>query len=249
MAKKLMEAKSKLIKRNNLPRHLAIIMDGNGRWAESKGLPRSFGHQEGLKTVKRVINCCLELNIPILTLYAFSTENWKRPQEEISFIFKLFYETLHKERDNLIKNNIQLNFLGRVGELPEDLINCMLELNKLTKDNNKLILNIAVNYGGRAEIIDAVKSIALLIKADKIKLEEINEELISNNLYINGLPDPDLLIRTAGEMRISNFMLWQLAYTEFWVTPVYWPDFDQEDLVEALLDFQKRERKFGGRAE
>lgn len=248
MAKELMKTKSKLLKKNDLPKHLAIIMDGNGRWAERKGLPRSFGHQEGLKTVKRVINCCLELNIPILTLYAFSTENWKRPQNEISFILELFYETLHEEKENLVKNNIQVNFIGRIEELPEKLINRMFELTELTKNNHKLILNIAINYGGRAEIIDAMKSIALLIKKHRVKMEEINEEIISSNLYTHKLPDPDLLIRTAGEMRISNFMIWQIAYTEFWVTPVCWPDFNQENLVEALIDYQKRERRFGGRS-
>jgi len=244
---KLKNNKIKLINKNNLPQHVAIIMDGNGRWAEQRGLSRSFGHREGLKAVQRIINSCLEIEIPILTLYAFSTENWKRPKNEISFLFELFYDTLLKEKDNLIKNNIQINFMGRINELPENLAKRIFELSEYTKKNNKLILNIAINYGGRAEIIDAIKSIANLVKKDKIKVDEINETIFKNYLYTNKLPNPDLLIRTAGEMRISNFMLWQIAYTEFWITPVYWPDFKQENLVDALLDFQKRERRFGGR--
>lgn len=244
---KLKNNKIKLIDKNNLPQHVAIIMDGNGRWAEQRGLSRSFGHQEGLKAVQRIIDSCLEIEIPILTLYAFSTENWKRPKNEISFLFELFYNTLLKEKENLVKNNIQIKFIGRINELPENLAKCMFELSEFTKKNNRLILNIAINYGGRAEIIDAIKSIVSLVKKDKIKVDEINEETFKNYLYTNKLPNPDLLIRTAGEMRISNFMLWQIAYTEFWITPVYWPDFKQENLVDALLDYQKRERRFGGR--
>lgn len=237
--------KSELFDKNKLPQHLAIIMDGNGRWAEKKGLPRSIGHREGAKAVKRVIVSCLNFHIPILTLFAFSTENWKRPKNEITYLLKLFERTLNKEKINLIKNNIKINFIGRLNDLPNSLNEKMNELSESTRENDKLILNIAINYGGRAEIVDALKSISLKIKEKKLNIEEINENTIRDNLYTHNLPDPDLLIRTAGEMRISNFMIWQIAYTEFWVTPVFWPDFDENKLFEALSNFQKRVRKYG----
>jgi len=239
--------KNEIFDKNKLPKHLAIIMDGNGRWAEKKGLPRSAGHREGAKTVRRVITSCLNFNIPILTLFAFSTENWKRPKNEINYLIKLFERVLNKEKENLIKNNIKINFIGRLNELPNSLNETMNELSKSTRKNNKLILNIAINYGGRAEIVDAFKSIALKIVENKIDIKEINENIIKNNLYTHNLPDPDLLIRTAGEMRISNFMIWQVAYTEFWVTPIFWPDFSENNLVEAIINFQKRVRKYGGK--
>ncbi|HCL90617.1 MAG TPA: isoprenyl transferase [Candidatus Atribacteria bacterium] len=239
--------KNELFDKNKLPQHLAIIMDGNGRWAEKKGLPRSAGHREGAKTVKRVITSCLNLNIPILTLFAFSTENWKRPKNEINYLLKLFERVLNKEKENLIKNNIKIKFIGRLNELPDSLNKTMNELSKSTRKNNKLILNIAINYGGRAEIVDAFKSIALKIVENKINIKEINENIIGDNLYTRNLPDPDLLIRTAGEMRVSNFMIWQVAYTEFWVTPIFWPDFSENNLIEAIINFQKRVRKYGGK--
>lgn len=234
-----------LIDNKKLPRHLAIIMDGNGRWAKEKGFPRSVGHREGVKAVKRVISNCIELNIPILTLFAFSTENWKRPKNEVLYLINLFSKALNKEKENLIKNNIKINFLGRIKDLPDSIIKQMNEVTALTKNNNKLILNIAINYGGRAEIVDAINSIISMVYEKKINIGDINENTVRDNLYTRGLSDPDLLIRTAGEMRISNFMLWQIAYTEFWVTPVYWPDFNKINLIEAIKDFQKRVRKFG----
>jgi len=236
-----------LINNKKLPRHLAIIMDGNGRWAKEKGLPRSVGHKEGVKAVKRVISNCIDLNIPILTLFAFSTENWKRPKNEVSYLIRLFREAINREKENLVKNNIRMNFLGRIKDLPDSIIKQMNEVIELTKKNNKLILNIAINYGGRVEIVDAINSIISMVYEKKIKIGDINENTVRDNLYTHGLPDPDLLIRTAGEMRISNFMIWQIAYTEFWVTPVYWPDFDKINLIEAIRDFQKRVRKFGGK--
>jgi len=236
-----------LINNKKLPRHLAIIMDGNGRWAKEKGLPRSVGHKEGVKAVKRVISNCIDLNIPILTLFAFSTENWKRPKNEVSYLIRLFREAINREKENLVKNNIRINFLGRIKDLPDSIIKQMNEVIELTKKNNKLILNIAINYGGRVEIVDAINSIISMVYEKKIKIGDINENTVRDNLYTHGLPDPDLLIRTAGEMRISNFMIWQIAYTEFWVTPVYWPDFDKINLIEAIRDFQKRVRKFGGK--
>lgn len=232
---------------SKLPQHLAIIMDGNGRWAKKKGLPRSMGHREGAKAVKRVIANCLDFNIPILTLFAFSTENWKRPKNEITYLLKLFERVLSKEKAYFIKNNIKINFIGRLNDLPNTLNDKMNELCESTKENNKLILNIAVNYGGRAEIVDAINSIILKIDKKNINIEDVNEDTIRDNLYTYNLPDPDLLIRTAGEMRISNFMIWQIAYSEFWVTPVLWPDFDKNNLVEAIINFQKRVRKYGGK--
>jgi len=239
--------KNELFDKNKLPQHLAIIMDGNGRWAEKKGLPRSAGHREGAKTVRKVITSCLNFNIPILTLFTFSTENWKRPKNEINYLIKLFERVLNKEKENLIRNNIKINFIGRLNELPNSLNETMNELSKSTRKNNKLILNIAINYGGRAEIVDAFKSIALKIVENKINIKEINENIIRDNLYTHNLPDPDLLIRTAGEMRVSNFMIWQVAYTEFWVTPIFWPDFSENNLIEAIINFQKRVRKYGYR--
>lgn len=240
---------NELINNEKLPQHLAIIMDGNGRWAKERGLPRSVGHKEGVKAVKRVISNCIDLNIPILTLFAFSTENWKRPKNEVLYLINLFNKALNREKENLIKNNIRINFLGRIKDLPDSIIKQMNEVIELTKKNNKLILNIAINYGGRAEIVDAINSIILMVYEKKINIRDINENIVRDNLYTHGLPDPDLLIRTAGEMRISNFMIWQIAYTEFWVTPVYWPDFNKINLIEAIKDFQKRVRKFGGKVQ
>ncbi|MCK4240594.1 MAG: isoprenyl transferase [Candidatus Atribacteria bacterium] len=239
--------KNELFDKNKLPQHLAIIMDGNGRWAKKKGLPRSVGHREGAKAVKRVIASCLNFHIPMLTLFAFSTENWKRPKNEINYLLKLIERALSKEKENLIKNNIKINFIGRLNELPNSLNEKMNELFESTKKNNKLILNIAINYGGRAEIVDAINSIILKIDKKKLNIEEINENTIRDNLYTKNLPDPDLLIRTAGEMRISNFMIWQIAYTEFWATPIFWPDFGENNLIEAIINFQKRVRKYGGK--
>jgi len=239
--------RNELFDKDKLPQHLAIIMDGNGRWAERRGLPRSAGHREGAKAVRRVITNCLDFNIPILTIFAFSTENWKRPKKEIIYLVKLFERVLSREKANLVKNNIKINFIGRLDNLPNSLIEKMKELHESTKRNNKLILNIAINYSGRTEIVDALKSILLKIDNKKLSIEEINENTIRDNLYTHNLPDPDLLIRTAGEMRISNFMLWQIAYTELWVTPVFWPDFDENNLVEAIRNFQKRVRKYGGK--
>jgi len=239
--------KKELFDMNKLPQHLAIIMDGNGRWAKKKGLPRSAGHREGAKAVKRVIANCLDFNIPILTLFAFSTENWKRPKNEIIYLLKLFKRVLSKEKENLIKNNIKINFIGRLNDLPKQLNDKMNELFESTRKNNKLILNVAINYGGRAEIVDAINSIIMKINKKRLNIEEINENTIRDNLYTHNLPDPDLLIRTGGEMRISNFMIWQIAYAELWVTPVFWPDFDKDNLIEAIRNFQKRVRKYGGK--
>jgi undecaprenyl diphosphate synthase len=241
MVKKREEELLQKIDKNKLPRHIAIIMDGNGRWAREKNLPRIFGHKEGIKAVRRVIKSCVELEIEILTLFAFSTENWKRPLDEINELFHLLELTLKRETKNLIKNNIKFTPIGRLNQLPPNLQNILEKIAKATEANDGLKLNIAINYSGRTEIIDATKR---MIK-DGVDPNLIEEKTFSKYLYIPSLPDPDLLIRTSGEKRISNFLLWEIAYTEIWFTPIYWPDFKKLDLLEAIIDYQKRRRRFG----
>lgn len=225
-----------------IPVHIGIIMDGNGRWAEKQNLPRIFGHKEGIKAVRRVVKAASKYGIKYLTLYSFSTENWKRPKEEIEFLFSLIEKKLRKEGKNLNKNNVRVRFIGRFWELPKNLCEIMKYVEHLTKKNTGLNLIFAINYGGRAEIIDAFKEI---IK-NEYKAEDISEDLIRNFLYLPDVPDPDLIIRTSGEKRISNFLLWQSAYSEFYFTPVLWPDFNEDEFLKALIDYQKRKRKFGG---
>lgn len=244
---KNVEKKYSMLENSTLPRHVAIIMDGNGRWATERGLPRTAGHKEGAKAVRRVIRGCIDLHIPILTLYAFSTENWKRPKSEVLYLLNLFKNVLIDEKRNLIREKIKVNFLGRPNYMPTALIKKMQEVRDVTNENTELNLNIAINYGGRAELVDAVKLIASKIHRNEISIDEINEELIQKHLYDGNLPDPDLLIRTANEMRISNFMIWQIAYTELFVTSEYWPDFDKTILLKAISNFQKRTRKYGGK--
>ena len=229
-----------ILDKSKLPKHIAIIMDGNGRWAKKKRLPRIMGHRAGAKTVKEIVTVCAEWNIKFLTLYAFSAENWTRPKVEINALMRLLKRYLIKEYKNLQKNNIKLTAIGRIEELPDFAKAELKKVIKLTSSNTGLNLNLALNYGGRAEIVDAIN---LIIRE---KLSNINEEIFSKYLYTNGLPEPDLLIRTSGEMRISNFMLWQSAYTEIWITKTFWPDFRKKDLLKAILDFQKRDRRFGG---
>ncbi len=244
---KIIKKNNEITNRNYLPKHIAIIMDGNGRWAIEKGLPRTSGHKEGAKAVKRIINDCISLKIPTLTLYAFSTENWKRPKSEVLYLINLFKNVLIEEKEHLINNRIKVNFLGRSNFLPKSLVEKMQEIKNATNKNSVLNLNIAINYGGRAEIVDAIKKIASKIVNKELNIDEIDESIVKENLYIKQLPDPDLLIRTGNEMRISNFMLWQIAYTELYVSPVYWPDFDRNKLMEAISNFQKRTRKYGGK--
>jgi undecaprenyl diphosphate synthase len=224
------------------PQHIAIIMDGNGRWAKKRGFPRVEGHRRGANSLKEAVKTCVEVGVKYLTVYAFSTENWKRPKEEVGFLMKLLAVTIEKEVGELDKNGVKLRFLGRISMLPENLRNKISAAEEKTRNNKKLNLSIMLSYGGRAEIVDAFKSIV----KKHVKSDTISEELIGENLYTAGIPDPDLLIRTAGEMRISNFMLWQLAYSELWVTDVLWPDFRRENLVDAIEGFGKRTRKFGG---
>lgn len=225
-----------------IPTHIAIIMDGNGRWAKKRGLPRIEGHRRGAASLKEAVKSCVEFGVKYLTVYAFSTENWKRPKEEVGFLMNLLLLTIDREIDELHKNGIKLRFLGRIGMLPEKLQKKIKAAEEKTQNNGKLNLNIMLSYGGRAEIVDSVKSI---VKSG-VKSDRINEESVSRHLYSAGMPDPDLLIRTAGEMRVSNFMLWQIAYSEIWVTDVLWPDFRKKHLLEAINDYRSRIRKFGG---
>ncbi|MCM8818010.1 MAG: isoprenyl transferase [Candidatus Omnitrophica bacterium] len=232
----------KMEKLKTIPVHIGIIMDGNGRWAEKRNLPRILGHKEGIEAVRRTVQASIKYNIKYLTLYSFSTENWKRPKEEIEFLFSLMEQNLKKEGENLNKNNVRVRFIGRIWELPSNLIEIINYVENLTKKNTGLNLIFAINYGGRTEIVDGIREI---IKSG-YRVEEINEELLSKFLYLSDVPDPDLIIRTSGEKRISNFLLWQSAYSEFYFTKVLWPDFDEKDFLKALLDYQRRKRKFGG---
>ena len=220
--------------------HIAIIMDGNGRWAKDKGMDRIFGHKEGAKSAKRVIEACSDLNINYLTLYAFSTENWNRPQSEVDSLMSLLSLMLKNEIKELERNNIVFNVVGRVEDLPKSVQNIISDVIDRTKHNTGLVLSLALSYGGRQEIIDAVNKIIVSKKS-----EIINEEIVKNNLYCPEIPDPDLIIRTAGEYRLSNFLLWQSAYAELFVSKKNWPDFKKKDLMEALKDFENRDRTFG----
>jgi undecaprenyl diphosphate synthase len=225
-----------------IPVHIGIIMDGNGRWAEKRNLPRIAGHKEGIEAVRRTVKAASKYKIKYLTLYSFSTENWRRPKDEVEFLFSLMEKNLRKEGENLNKNNVKVRFSGRRWELPENLCEIMDYVEKLTEKNTGLNLIFAINYGGRSEIIDSIKKIV----EKRHKIEEIDENLISKYLYLPDVPDPDLIIRTSGEKRISNFLLWQSAYSEFYFTPVLWPDFDENEFLKALYDYQRRKRKFGG---
>jgi len=229
-----------------IPEHIAIIMDGNGRWAKKRLLPRTMGHWEGMKSLKTVVVTCIEYDISVLTVFAFSTENWRRPRNEVNFLMDLLIEFLHKELLELHKNDICIKFLGDYRSLPQNCINEIDHAINLTSKNKKMIFNIALNYGGRDEIIQAVQEIGQEVLEGKIQVNEITEDVLSSHLYTKEVVDPDLLIRTAGEMRLSNFLLWQIAYTELWITDVAWPDFTKNHLIQAITDYQKRDRRFGG---
>jgi undecaprenyl diphosphate synthase len=228
-----------------LPRHVAVIMDGNGRWAAKKRLPRIAGHRAGADAVRRTVESAARLGLECLTLYAFSTENWKRPRFEIRALMDLLVEYLRKELHSLKENNIQFRMIGRSEELHLSVLEQIRKAELATFQNTGLRLNIALNYGGRAEIVDAFRALACEVAAGRLNPAEINEETIHNNLYTNTLPDPDLLIRTSGEMRVSNFLLWQIAYAEIHVTSTLWPDFSDRDLLLALTEYQKRDRRYG----
>jgi undecaprenyl diphosphate synthase len=243
---KLIETAQRLgIKSKQMPRHIAIIMDGNGRWAQNRGLQRARGHQEGAKTVEKIAQYCVDFGIEYLTLYSFSMENWKRPKVEVDALMYLYTEYLTNIRPTLMKNNVKLVHLGKFERLPLNVQNAITKTMEITENNTGMVLALALNYCGRAEIIDAVKEIARKYKRRKLRLIDINENCISNHLYTARIPDPDLLIRTANEMRISNFLLWQISYSEFYVTRTLWPDFKKADLEKAILNFAKRERRFG----
>jgi len=228
-----------------LPRHIAVIMDGNGRWAQKRHLPRIAGHRSGTQSARTTIETCARLKIEALTLYAFSVENWRRPKTEIDFLMALLREYLRKEMPLLQKNNIRMRFLGRIDELPAGVQNDARDAMEKTAGNKGMVLCVALNYGGRAEIVDAMNAI-LSERNGHGTPNKVTEEQLSRHLYTEGLPDPDLLIRTSGEMRVSNFLLWQIAYAEIFVTETLWPDFNRARLLEALLEFQKRERRYGG---
>jgi undecaprenyl diphosphate synthase len=231
---------------NQLPQHLAIIMDGNGRWAQRRHLPRIAGHRAGVKAAREIIETCARLKLPCLTLYAFSLENWRRPQAEVDFLMRLLREYLKRELPSIHKNNIRLLIIGRSEQLPEAVRKDIEAGMRLTAKNTGMKLVVALNYGGRAELVDAFNAMLDQVRANGLSAFRADEQTISEHLYTAGLPDPDLLIRTSGEMRVSNFLLWQIAYAEMYVTETLWPDFSRARLLEALADFQKRERRYGG---
>lgn len=231
---------------NRIPKHIAIIMDGNGRWAKKRFLPRTAGHREGVERVSEIVEAASDLNVQCLSLYAFSTENWKRPKEEIDALMNLLILYINRELDRIHKNNIKMRVMGDISKLPKNVAEKVQMAIEKTKDNTGMVLNIGLNYGGRDEIVRAVKNILADVKRGKLKEEDINSDMFSKYLYTSELPDPDLLIRPSGELRLSNFMLYQVAYTEFWFSEIYWPDFKPKNLYEAIIDYQKRDRRFGG---
>jgi undecaprenyl diphosphate synthase len=233
------------IDKENLPHHIAIIMDGNGRWAKKKFLNRISGHIKAVNAVRGVVTACRELGIKVLTLYAFSTENWRRPADEVNALMGLLKEYLQKECKEMVQNNIKLNAIGRIEDLPLDVQNTLQETMKKTEHCDGMILNLALSYGGRSEILHAVHGILSDVQKGKVKQKDITIQRFSQYLWTYGIPDPDLLIRTSGEFRISNFLLWQIAYTELYVTDTLWPDFNRKELLMAIADYQSRERRFG----
>ncbi len=233
----------------NLPKHLAIIMDGNGRWAKKQGFLRAVGHEKGTKSVRITVETCARLGIKNVTLYAFSTENWNRPKLEVDTLMKLLISSLKKELKTLQDNNIQLNSIGNIERLPNSAKKELLEVIENTKNNSRMTLTLALNYGAREEIVNAVKNISDKVKNNIISIDSIDESIINEHLYTQNLPDVDLVIRTSGEHRISNFLLWQIAYAELYFTDVLWPDFREEHLFEAIISYQKRERRFGKTSE
>lgn len=229
-------------KLENVPRHVAIIMDGNGRWAKARGLPRLAGHRAGTENLRPILEASVEFGIESLTIWAFSTENWQRPETEVRGLLRILERMLQRELRELHKQGVQLRHLGRMERLPKRIQTQVLDAIELTKDNDRIILNVAFDYGGRAEIVHAVQQII----RKGIPADEVNEELLSSYMYTAGQPDPDLIIRTGGELRTSGFMLWQSAYTEYYITPTFWPDFDHQELYKALVDFGQRDRRYGG---
>jgi undecaprenyl diphosphate synthase len=239
------ELRREIASLGQVPRHVAIIMDGNGRWARERGRPRIFGHQSGRKSVRECVEGARELGIEILTLYTFSMENWQRPAAEIKALMSFLEATLREERNELKENGVSLGVIGRVQDLPPAVRTALHETIDYLKGGTKLLLNLAISYGGRTEIVDAARDLAQKCRSGEIDPERIDEAEFARHLYTGGMPDPDLLIRTSGEMRLSNFLLWQLAYSEIWVTDLYWPDFRKEHLFQAVRDYLGRDRRFG----
>ncbi|EDY21327.1 undecaprenyl diphosphate synthase [Chthoniobacter flavus Ellin428] len=229
-----------------IPKHVAIIMDGNGRWAKERGLPRMKGHEQGAESVRAVTEACVELGVEYLTVYAFSTENWKRPAAEVNALWTLLEHFIEQETPTLMKNGVRLQAIGRIHELPESCQTALRKTIELTANNPKTTLVLALNYSGRTEIIDTVRNLCREAAAGALDIESLDEKAFSRHLYTGNFPDPDLLIRTSGELRLSNFLLWQLSYTEIYVTQKMWPDFCKEDLRDAIREFNKRQRRFGG---
>ena len=234
-----------LIDPKRLPKHVAVIMDGNGRWAKKRGISRIRGHEKGAEAVRQIVRTSREIGISWLTLYAFSEENWKRPKHEIQALMKLLNRFLKGELKEMQENGIRLKTIGKTQKLPDDTRKILIETIEKTASNEDLVLTLALSYGGRQEVMDAIRNIATRIEEGSISASEISEQLVSNALYTAGMPEPDLLIRTSGEYRISNFLLWQIAYTEIYITPTLWPDMGKEEFLAAIEDFQKRERRFG----
>ena len=236
---------NELKKSGQIPSHIAIIMDGNGRWAKKRGLPRAAGHTVGVESVREIVKTCSRLGVKFLTLYAFSTENWRRPKDEVSMLMRLLLKSLRDETDELHQNDIKITMIGDIDKLPTEVQKELEEACEKTVNNKKMVLNLALSYSGRSEILTAAKKIADLAAHNKIKPDEIDENFFSSFLMTRDMPDPDLVIRTSGEFRVSNFLLWEIAYSEFYIADVFWPDFRKNDLYDAIKSFQKRERRFG----
>ena len=230
---------------DNTPNHVAIIMDGNGRWAKLKGKSRLFGHKNGIKSVQKIVECAKKIGIKNLTLYAFSTENWNRPKKEIETLMSILIDTLRKEINKMVENNVQFKCIGDMSKLPDNVVKEVEETIKKTSKNDGLVLTLALNYGFKKELINAIKNLAIKVKKNLINIEKIDEQIINNHLYSGDLPSVDLLIRTSGEKRISNFLLWQVSYAELFFSEVFWPDFDECHFEKAIKNYKKRERRFG----
>ena len=237
---------SNKIDKQKVPEHVAIIMDGNGRWATKQGLPRTYGHKKGVIVLKEILKASKKLGCKVITVYAFSTENWTRPTKEVDFLINLFSEVLKNEIEEINEDSTKIKFIGDLTPFPETLKKIISDAEFLTKNNNKFLLNVCVNYGGRQEIVKVAKELALKSSSGEIKPSEVNEELFNSELLTRGIKDPELLIRTSGEKRISNFLLWQLAYSEIYISEVMWPDFNEFEFLRAIIDYQSRNRRFGG---
>jgi len=234
------------IDKQKVPEHVAIIMDGNGRWATKRGLPRSYGHEKGVSVLKEILKVSKKLGCKVLTVYAFSTENWSRPMQEVNFLINLFSEVLKNEIKKIHQESIKIKFIGDLTPFPETLKNIICSSESITKNNNTFLLNVCLNYGGRQEIVKVAKELAFKSSAGEIKPSDVNEKLFNSELLTQGIKDPELLIRTSGEKRISNFLLWQLAYSEIYISDVLWPDFNEFEFLKAIIDYQSRNRRFGG---